>query len=126
VNPVTLIGIVAMVAAMILYSIGVWGAFRAKKVSRRTVIFLVSGAVFDILGTAMMYLAAGGRFLWESPHTWVAMAALVGMLAAAIVAAWAVGGKDELLVKLSRWMLAPWALWAVVFVWGFFQNMPKK
>ncbi len=120
-KPVTLIGIVAMVLAMVLYSIGAWGAYRAKNVSKRNVIFLVGGVVFDVLGTAMMFLAAGGRFLWAAPHTWVALAAFFGMLGMTIAIAWAVGGSEELGKKLSRWVLAPWALWAFSFLWGMAQ-----
>ena len=28
--------------------------------------------------------------------------------------------KDRLAVGLSKWVLAPWAIWAAVYVWGFF------
>jgi hypothetical protein len=122
VKPVTLIGIVAMVVAMVLYSIGAWGAFRAKKMSNRNVMFIFGGVVFDILGTVMMYMAAGNRFLWGAAHTWAAFLAFFGMLGAGIVGAWALSArKDDLLVKLSRWTLAPWALWAFSFLWGMAQ-----
>lgn len=122
-KPVTLIGVVAMVVALVLYSIGVWGAFRAKKVSRRNVMFILGGLVFDVLGTVMMFITAGNRFLWEAPHTWGALLAFLGMLIVGIVGLWALNaGKDEALAKLSRWALAPWTLWAVVFVWGMLQR----
>ena len=124
-KPVTLIGVVAMIVALALYSIGAWGAFRARKVSRRNVMWILGGLVFDVLGTVMMFITAGNRFLWEAPHTWAALVAFFGMLAAGVVGLWALNaGKDETLAKLSRWVLAPWTLWAAVFVWGMVQS-PK-
>jgi uncharacterized repeat protein (TIGR03987 family) len=122
----TLVGIVAMVIAVVLYSIGVWGAFRAKRFSQKNVMFVVGGVVFDAIGTGAMFVSAGYAFK-NDLHTWVALVAFFAMLLLGIVGTWAVQkNRDELLAKLSRWALAPWALWAVVFVWGFFTNMPRK
>jgi uncharacterized repeat protein (TIGR03987 family) len=121
-----MVGIVAMVVAMVLYSVGVWGAFRAKKLSQKNVMFVLAGVVFDVIGTGAMFVSAGNTFV-NDLHTWVAMVAFFGMLILGIVGTWAVQkNKDELLAKLSKWALAPWVLWAFVFVWGFFQNMPRK
>jgi hypothetical protein len=121
----TMVGIVAMIVAMILYSIGVWGAFRAKKFSQRSVMFILGGVVFDVIGTGGMFVSAGYTFVNDA-HTWVALAAFFAMLAVGIVGTWAVQkSKDALLANLSKWALAPWALWAFVFVWGFILNMPR-
>lgn len=124
-KPSTIIGIVGMLVALVLYSIGVWSAFRARKFVQRHVLFVLGGVVFDVLGTAGMFVTAGNRFLWEAPHTWAALVAFFGMLAVGLAGVWAVrGSRDELLAKLSRWALAPWTLWAIVFVWGMLQR-PK-
>jgi hypothetical protein len=122
----TMVGIAAMIVAVVLYSIGVWGAFRAKKFSQKNVMFVLGGVVFDVIGTGGMFVSAGYKFV-NDLHTYVALVAFFAMLAVGIVGAWAVQKKrDDLLTKLSKWALAPWALWAVVFVWGFYQNMPRK
>jgi hypothetical protein len=123
VKPATMIGVLGTIVAIVLYSIGVWGAYRRKRFSTRDLLFIVGGLVFDVIGTGGMFVTAGNRFLVDTPlnalHTAVAFLAFFGMLAAALVGLWAVrANKDELLANLSRWALAPWTLWAIVFVWG--------
>jgi len=126
VKPATMVGILGMIVAMTLYSIGVWGAYRGKKFSQRNVMFILGGVIFDVIGTGGMFVTAGNTFVNDA-HTWVALAAFFGMLAVGLIGTWAVQKKkDELLATLAKWALAPWALWAFVFVWGFYQNMPKK
>ena len=128
-KPETMVGVLGMIVALVLYSIGVWGAYRSKKFSQRNVMFVLVGVVFDVIGTGGMFVAAGNKFLFDttfnSVHTSAAFLALFGMLAVGIVGLWAVQkNKDELLATLSRWALAPWTLWAIIFVWGMLQR-PK-
>ena len=116
------IGLVALVVALVMYSIGSWGAFRAKAISRRHATCLWIGFAFDVLATAMMAIAAGGLDL--SPladllHTIVAFVGMFGMLAAAIVGTLALSRADDRLrASVASWVLAPWAVWVFVFVWG--------
>jgi len=129
VKPETMVGVLGMIVALVLYSIGVWGAYRSKKFSQRNVVFVLVGVVFDVIGTGGMFVAAGNRFLFDTTfnivHTSAAFLALFGMLAVGLVGVWAVQkNKDELLATLSRWALAPWTLWAIIFVWGMLQR-PK-
>jgi len=116
------IGLVALLVALVMYSMGSFGAFRAKDVTRRHVTYLWIGFVFDTLATAMMAIAAGGLDLTplaDLLHTVVAFVAMFGMLAAAIVGSMALSRPDaKLRTALAKWILAPWALWAIVFVWG--------
>ena len=122
-KPATLIGVAGMLVAMVLYSVGVWGAFRAKKVREQDVMFILGGVVFDVIGTGGMFVTAGNKFLWSAPHTWAAFVAFFGMLLVGIAGTWLISAhKDELVAKLSRWALAPWALWAAVFVCGMLQR----
>lgn len=128
-KPSTLIGIVGMLVAMVLYSIGAWGAFRGKRFTQKNVMFVLGGVIFDVIGTGGMFVTAGNRFLFDTPvnivHTSAALVAFFGMLAVGILGTWAVQSKkDELLARLSRWAMAPWALWAIIFVWGMLQR-PK-
>lgn len=128
-KPATLIGVVGMVVAMVLYSIGVWRAFRAKRFTQGSVMFVLGGVIFDVIGTGGMFVAAGNTLAFDTPlnvaHTSAALIAFFAMLAVGIFGVWAVQSKkDGLLARLSVWALAPWALWAIVFAWGMLQR-PK-
>ena len=116
------IGLIALLVALVLYSMGAWGAFRAKGITSRQVTYVWVGFVFDVLATAMMAISSHGLDLVPLSHlvhTVVAFVAMFGMLAAAIVGMRAVSkGDDALRASVARWVLAPWALWIVVFVWG--------
>ena len=123
----TLIGVVGMIVAMVLYSIGVWSAFRGKRFSQKNVMFVLAGVIFDVIGTGGMFVTAGNKFLFDTPlnmvHTSAALVAFFGMLVVGLFGVWAIQSKkDEMLAKLSRWALAPWTLWAIVFVWGMAQR----
>lgn len=124
------IGLVALLVALVMYSIGSISAFRAKAVSRRNVTFLFIGLAFDVLATAMMAIAAGGLDL--SPladllHTIVAFVALFGMLAAAVMGNQALAnGNSKLNASVAKWVLAPWALWVFVFVWGMISRGSQR
>jgi len=127
VKPATMVGVLGMVVAMTLYSIGVWGAYRGKKFSQRNVMFILGGVIFDVIGTGGMFVTAGNQFLFDTTmnivHTSAAFVAFFGMLAVGIVGTWAVQKKkDEMLVTLAKWALAPWVLWAIIFVWGMLQK----
>lgn len=122
-KPETLVGIVGMLVALVLYSIGSWGAFRAKSMRKNDVLFLIGGVLFDMIGTGGMYVAAGNKFLWDAAHTWGALLAFFLMVIVAILGLWAVGWKKDALSKrLASVVLGPWAIWAIVFVWGFLQR----
>jgi hypothetical protein len=109
-----IVGILSLLVALVLYSIGAWGAFRAKTVRVIHLGFLWAGFVFDVIATAMMAIQAGG--LVPDLHT---LLALVGMLACALLGVWAHrAGKAQVGATLSRWVLAPWVVWVFVFVWG--------
>jgi uncharacterized repeat protein (TIGR03987 family) len=123
-----LIGIVALVVALALYSVGVWGAFRAKSLRRRDITILWIGLAFDVLATAMMALSIGGLDLTPAglPHTVLALTAMTGMIVIALLGTMAArGANDALLKSLSRYAIAPWLLWAGVFVWGMIVRAPK-
>ena len=116
------IGLIALLVALVLYSLGTWGAFRAKAFQRKHVTYIWIGFAFDVLATAMMAIAAGGLDLSPLPdllHTIVAFVGMFGMLAVAIVGSRALSAaNDAMLRSLSRWAIAPWAVWVFVFVWG--------
>jgi len=124
------VGIVALVGALIMYSFGVWGAFRSKSVHRSHVTYLFIGFAFDVVATVMMAIQAGGLDL--SPlsdllHTVAALVALFGMLVAALLGNRAiVSGSSTTSRTISRWVLAPWTLWIFVFVWGMLSRGAQR
>ena len=117
-----IIGLIALFVALVLYSLGAWGAFRAKSITSRQVLYLWIGFAFDALATAMMAIQARGLDLAPLSsllHTLLAFVAMFGMLAAAIVGSRAIAsGNEARRASVARWVLAPWALWVFVFVWG--------
>jgi len=116
------VGLLALVVALVLYSIGTWGAFRAKKLSGKHIRFLWIALAFDVLATAMMAIEAGGLDLTPMSdllHTVFAFVAMFGMLAFAVMGARALAAaNDALLTRLARWIVAPWAIWVLMFAWG--------
>ncbi len=117
-----IIGLFALLIALILYSMGAWGAFRKKAVTWRHVTYLWVGFAFDVLATGMMAIAAGGLDLSPLPdlmHTIVAFVGMFGFLALALVATMALrAANEERLASLAKLALVPWVIWVFVFVWG--------
>lgn len=116
------IGLFALFVALVLYSLGAIGAFRAKAITKRQVMYLWIGFVFDVIATAMMAIAAGGLDLepvGDLLHTVIAFVAMFGMLALA-VAGWQAVSKanDALRARIAKIALAPWAVWVLMFLWG--------
>jgi hypothetical protein len=142
-----LAGMLSVLVALVLYSISVWGAFRRKGASRRDLTFLWVGFVFDVLATLMMSIQqtaavqakAAGSFivtlalgsttlvLMNDVKTYLALLAMFGMLASTIAATRAFTHDRESRARtVSRVIVAPWALWVVVFFMGAMANMPKR
>lgn len=149
--PITILaGLVFVLVALVLYTIGVWGAFRAKAFRGRTLPVLWAGVVFDVLATLMMAIqptvAVQGNIAKNAAYyivtlglgdttlvlindvkTYFALLALAAMAAFTGLAqnAAATGDSDRQ-VALSRWIVAPWVLWAAVFVYGMATKMPGR
>jgi hypothetical protein len=126
----TLVGIVALLVALVLYTLGAWGAFRAKGARSRDLVLLWIGLAFDVLATVMMGLTSGGLDL-STPantlHTVLALIAFGAMLVATAVATWSRSSRrDAVSTVVARVVLAPWALWVLVFVWGTISRMPRR
>jgi hypothetical protein len=119
----TMLGTLFVLIAMILYSIAVWGAFRRRAFKGRDLVMLVVGLVFDVAGTASMSSTIGWtldlRPGLPTAHTVLALLAFFGMLYGTSAAYTAFRKTDaKAMLPITRWILAPWTLWAIVFVWG--------
>ena len=112
-----IIGVFSIFVALALYSMGVWGAFRAKVMGRKNLALIWAGFGFDVIATIMMAVQA--RSFMGDPHTVLGVIGLLGMLATACVVTWAMYRmKEDILVQAARWAPAPWAVWLVSFTWG--------
>lgn len=117
-----IVGLVSLLVALVLYTVATWGAFRRRGFGPRQVAMLWVGLVFDALATVMMGMQIGGLDLRPGTplvHTVLALIAMAGMFAGAAVGTYAmVSGNDGIGRAMSRVLIAPWALWVVVFIWG--------
>lgn len=117
-----LVGLVALLVALVTYSIAVFGALRAKTLEPVHLTLLWVGFVFDVLATVMMALQIGGLDLRSGGpllHTVLALAAMFGMLGSAAVGTWAYVAKNKKVsAAVASWVVRPWLVWVVVFVWG--------
>ena len=112
-----------VLVAMVVYSIGVWGAFRRRSFTRTHLILLAIGLLFDIGATAAMSSTIGWTLDLRAglplAHTVLALLAFFGMLAGTVAAYMAYRRDDTSGMKsVTRWIVAPWVLWAFMFVWG--------
>ncbi len=125
-----IVGLIALLVALVLYTMGTFGAFRRKTWTKRHLSCIWIGFAFDVLATAMMAIAAGGLDLSPLPdlmHTIVAFVGMFGMLAVAVVGMRALNSANEkMLVALSKIVLAPWAVWVFVFVWGMLSRGSQR
>ncbi len=120
-----MIGMLALLVALVLYSGGTGGAFRRKGLSRKHVLIIWIGVAFDVVATAMMAIQAGG--LVNDVHTYLAFIGIGGMAAVAGVGTWALAqDREATLQSLSRIVLAPWAVWLFVFVWGMIERGSER
>ena len=128
--PNVVIGLVALLVALVAYSIGVWGAWRKKGATPFHLACLWVGVVFDIVATASMSYSLGWKFDFSPDgwlHTVLALAVFLGMLIVASLTTGALKKADDALrATVAKWALAPWALWVAVFVWGMIERSPKR
>ena len=116
-----IVGLLALLVALVLYTIAVWAAFVAKRVKVWHVVALWAGVAFDMLATGMMALQIGG--FAADLHTLLAMLVWAGMVAVSAVATRALVKSDVALsAKVARWSTVPWLLWVAVLVWGMVER----
>jgi uncharacterized repeat protein (TIGR03987 family) len=115
--PIVRAAVLLMIAALSLYSIGVWATFLAKRLRPWHAVFFWLGFLADTAGTDLMRRLAGG--LHWSLHTATGVVALLLML---VHAAWAtsvlVRREETALKSFHRISITVWTLWLIPFVTG--------
>jgi hypothetical protein len=117
-----IVGLVSLLLAFTLYSVGTWTAFRRKGFGPLQVVTLWMGFALDVIATISMAWRIGGLDFSTpagSLHTILALVVMAGMAISAAVGTYAWSKQDtQLGAKMARLIPAPWALWLVMFIWG--------
>lgn len=117
-----IIAIIAMMLALICYSIGVWGEKIVGKLTRFNLMFFWIGLVFDTIGTTIMSIISES-FKFDI-HGVTGLLAIVLMLFHAI---WAtivlVRNKEKLMIKFHKFSLFVWIIWLISFITGMVLNI---
>jgi uncharacterized repeat protein (TIGR03987 family) len=118
------LAIVSMIAALSLYTIGVWGEKITGMLKDWHLGFFWIGFMFDTLGTTVMGRIAG--VFQFNVHGITGVAAIALMLAHAIWATIVLRLKqEEVLRSFHRYSLAVWGIWLVPFVSGLVLAMMR-
>lgn len=119
--------VIAITAALIFYSIGVWSEHRAKWLKPIHLVFFWLGLIMDAAGTHMMSLISGSETsMIMSVHGITGMIAILLML---IHAVWAtavlVSGNEKARQSFHRFSLSVWVIWLIPFLIGMIMGMQR-
>jgi len=111
--------ILSVCLALIFYTINFFLEAVKKSFSLKALVFLWLGLVFDLLGTALMFLISAGFSL--RPHSIVGIIALILM---AIKAFWSTKKykKGDNIGISKSYTIGVYLLWVVVFFMGMALN----
>jgi uncharacterized repeat protein (TIGR03987 family) len=113
-EPLALAGLILITAALIFYSIGVWGEFFKKNLLKVHVIFFWAGLFCDTIGTTLMFFMA--EDLSFDIHAISGALAILLMLGHAI---WATkvqkSGSEEQKHKFHKYSLFVWFFWLIPY-----------
>jgi hypothetical protein len=117
-----IVGLLSLLLALVLYSVGTWTAFRRKGFGPVQVVTLWLGFALDVTATVSMAWRIGGLDFSTaagSLHTTLALVVMAGMAISAAVGTYAWSKQDaQLGAKMARIIPLPWALWLLMFLWG--------
>lgn len=119
-----LLAILLIVAAFLLYSIGVWGEKLVGRLKSWQLVFFWSGFVCDSISTALMREIAG-KFNFDL-HGLTGAAALLLMAIHAVWATLTLAMKREKTILIfHRYSLGVWTIWLIPFVSGLIMEMHR-
>jgi uncharacterized repeat protein (TIGR03987 family) len=113
---------IIMAAALIFYSIGVWGERISGRLRWWHLVFFVLGLICDTWGTGMMFDMVGGM-AWDI-HGITGLIAIVLMF---IHAAWALvvllKGSEKALKNFHKFSVVVWLIWLIPYFSPMFFSM---
>jgi uncharacterized repeat protein (TIGR03987 family) len=115
---------VLITLALVFYSVGVWSERIARHLESWHVAAFWTGFAFDVSGTLVMHVIAGGLFDLRDLHTLTGQIALWLMLAHATWATWVTRkGSEDLRVHFHKYSLFVWLVWLVPYLGGMYIGM---
>ena len=109
-------------AALVFYSIGVWGERISGRLQWWHSAFFVFGLICDTWGTGMMFEMAGGMTF--DLHGITGLIAILLMLIHAVWAFAVLLKKDEKAIKnFHKFSVAVWLIWLIPYFSPMFFNM---
>ena len=122
-SPTLATSIVAITAALVLYTVGVFWERRTGRLTRAHVVVFWLGLACDALGTSMMGRLAGG----SSAPGFHAVTGALAMALMAFHAAWATRtvavGTERARRDFHRLSIVVWAIWLVPYASGMVLGM---
>jgi hypothetical protein len=115
----TLIKAVAVVTvALIFYTLGVITEQRGRRITKRVLIFLTAGVIFDISSTALMIIGSGKIPI--TVHGFIGYSALGVMLTDTVLVwrFWRTNGYTHVTGKLNLYTRFAFGWWVVAYIAG--------
>ncbi len=116
-EPITIVGVVLVNVALIVYGIGIVGEQRSHRVSAKVLRFLQAGVMLDIVATSCMIIGSGAGL---TIHGYLGFSALAAMLSETAFA-WRHRSKnrdDEVPGWLHNYSRAAYGWWCIAYVAG--------
>ncbi|WP_297521299.1 HsmA family protein [uncultured Clostridium sp.] len=122
--------IIFITAALVFYTIGVWGENRAKVLKKKHVVIFWLGLVCDTLGTfTMSRIAAAGTDKGITPiqlliHQSTGTLAIVLMLIHAVWATFIITrGSEKAKAVFHKFSVIVWVIWLIPYFAGMYIGM---
>ncbi len=110
--------------ALVFYSTGIWAERIVRILKAWHVVTFWIGFAFDVTGTLLMHIMAGGRLDLLDPHTLTGQLALWLMLAHATWATVVIcKGLEKLKTRFHRYSIFVWLVWLIPYFGGMFMAM---
>ncbi len=124
-EPLLMKAVIAITAALVFYTIGVWSEHRAKWLKPVHLVFFWLGLIMDATGTYLMsQISIGGGGTVMSIHGITGTIAILLMLIHAIWASAVLISKNENAQRsFHRFSLLVWFIWLIPFVIGMIMGM---
>lgn len=121
-----LIAIVAITAALVFYTVGVWMERIQKRLKWGHLILFALGLICDSTGTYFMSLLADE----ENASGMASLHGITGLIAILLMvfhAAWALGvllkGTDKAKEQFHKFSIFVWVIWLIPFILGMVMGM---